>query len=45
MQLALFVVNRSGILPFDQRSTLAAKLLLELEFFASPPVNGPVAFP
>lgn len=43
-QLALFVVQRQGLLPYDQRSTLTAKILLEIEFFAASPVGGPVNF-
>jgi hypothetical protein len=43
-QLALFVVQRPGLLPYDQRSTLTAKMRLEIEFFAAPPVGGPVVF-
>jgi hypothetical protein len=43
-QLALFVINRPPIEPFDQRSQLSAKMLLEFEFFAAPPVNGVVDY-
>jgi len=43
-QLALFVINRPGLQPFDQRSNLAAKMLLELEFFAAAPVGGSVNY-
>lgn len=43
-QLALFVIQRPGLLPYDQRSTLTAKMKLEIEFFAAPPVGGPVNF-
>ena len=43
-QLALFVINRPGLLPYDQRSNLTAKMRLEIEFFAAAPVGGSVAF-
>lgn len=43
-QLALFVIQRQGVLPYDQRSTLTAKMRLEIEFFAASPVGGPVNF-
>jgi RES domain len=43
-QLALFVVQRQGLLPYDQRSALTAKMRLEIEFFAAPPAGGPVSF-
>jgi hypothetical protein len=43
-QLALFVINRTGVVPYDQRSTLVAKMRLELEFFAAQPVGGPVDY-
>jgi hypothetical protein len=43
-QLALFVINRPGVVPYDQRSNLTAKMLLEIEFFAAAPVGGPVNF-
>lgn len=43
-QLALFVIERPGLLSYDQRSTLTVKMKLEIEFFAAPPVGGPVTF-
>lgn len=43
-QLALFVMDKEPIVPFDQRSQLSAKMLLELEFFAAPPVGGAVDY-
>lgn len=43
-QLALFVINRSGLLPYDQRSTLVAKMRLRIKFLASAPTIGPVNF-
>jgi len=43
-QLALFVIQRPELTPYDQRSTLTAKMRLEIEFFAAPPVGGPVGF-
>lgn len=43
-QLALFVIQRPGVTPYDQRSTLTARMKLEIEFFAAPPVGGPVNF-
>jgi hypothetical protein len=43
-QLALFVINRPGSLPYDQRSNLSAKMRLEFEFFAAAPVGGSVHF-
>lgn len=43
-QLALFVIQKPGLSPYDQRSTLTAKLRLEIEFFAAAPVRGPVSF-
>ncbi len=43
-QLALFVINRPGLLPYDQRSNLNGKMRLEIEFFDAAPVGGPVTF-
>jgi hypothetical protein len=43
-QLALFVINRPGLLPYDQRSNLKAKMRLEIEFFTAAPGGGPVTF-
>jgi hypothetical protein len=43
-QLALFVINRPGLLPYDQRSNLTAKMRLEIEFLAAAPVGGSVGF-
>jgi RES domain-containing protein len=43
-QLALFVMNKDPIVPFDQGSQLSAKMMLEFEFFAAPPVHGPVDY-
>ena len=43
-QLALFVMDKDPIVPFDQRSNLSAKMRLEFEFFAAPPINGAVDY-
>ncbi len=43
-QLALFVINRPGLRSYDQRSTLTAKMQLEIEFLAASPVGGAVTF-
>lgn len=43
-QLALFVMNRTGIVPYDQRSTLVARMRLEFEFLASLPTGGAVDY-
>ena len=43
-QLALFVVNRAGVVPYDQRSSLVARMRLEFEFFAAAPVGGSVTY-
>jgi hypothetical protein len=43
-QLALFVIHRAGVVPYDQRSTLVARMRLEFEFFAAPPVGGGVTY-
>lgn len=43
-QLALFVMDRDPIVPFDTRSQLTATLHLELEFFATPPGTGAVDY-
>ncbi len=43
-QLALFVVDRPGEVPYDQRSSLVARMRLEFEFFAAPPVGGSVNY-
>jgi hypothetical protein len=43
-QLALFVINRVGVVSYDQRSVLVAKMRLEFEFFAAPPVGGAVDY-
>ncbi len=43
-QLALFVTNRAGAIPYDQRSFLAARMRLEFEFLAAPPVGGEVTY-
>jgi hypothetical protein len=43
-QLALFVIQRPGFVPYDQRSILTAKMRLEIEFFTDSPVRGPVDF-
>ncbi len=42
-QLALFVRNTTGSVPFDQRSQLVAKMKIEFEFLTHPP-RGPVAY-
>jgi len=41
--LALFVMNTSASVPYDQRSQLIAKMKIEFEFFTHVPVN-PVAY-
>lgn len=43
-QLALFVRNMPGSIPFDRRSQLIAKMKIEFEFFTHPPVAS-VAYP
>jgi hypothetical protein len=43
-QLALFVVDRAGAVPYDQRSSLVARMRLEFEFIAAPPVGGSVTY-
>ena len=43
-QLALFVVNRAGVVPYDQRSSLVARMRFEFEFFAAAPVGGSVTY-
>jgi hypothetical protein len=43
-QLALFVINRPGLLPYDQRSNLTANMRLEIEFLAASPAGGAVTF-
>lgn len=43
-QLALFVINRPELIPYDQRSTLTTKMRLEIEFFAAAPIGGAVEF-
>jgi len=39
-QLSLFVRDMTAIVPYDQRSTISAKLRIEFEFFAVTPVAG-----
>jgi hypothetical protein len=43
-QLALFVMDKDPIVPFDQRSQLSARMLLEFEFRAAPPDGGAVDY-
>lgn len=38
--LALFVVNRDGSVPFDQRSQLVAKMKIEFEFLTHSPITS-----
>lgn len=39
-QLALFVRNMPGFMPFNQRSQLDAKMRIEFEFFTHPPLTS-----
>jgi hypothetical protein len=39
-QLALFVVNTPGSVPFDQRSQLVAKMKIEFEFLTHRPATS-----
>jgi hypothetical protein len=43
-QLALFVIPRPGVVPYDQRSTLVARMKLEFEFLAVNPGRGSVTY-
>ncbi len=43
-QLALFVMDKDPIVPFDQRSHPSAKMLLEFEFFEAPPASSSVGY-